>query len=100
MSEAVAIQPPLSREEQAKADEAKFKELLDRAGSDPWKLGRQLFSENNRLRALLDLFEDYCEFRMGIKVAIQAKDIPTIRDCNEARKILGYNEIPVSTTQR
>jgi hypothetical protein len=53
----------------------------------------RLRHENQVLRELLDLFEHYCEFRLGVKGAIQAKDIPNLRDINKARKLLGYQEI-------
>jgi len=53
----------------------------------------KLREENKTLRELLDLFEHYCEFRMSVRTGIRAKDIPTLRDINKARKILGYQEI-------
>src|SRR6516162_1714541 len=60
---------------------------------DPWIESERLRAENQVLRELLDLFEHYCEFRLGVQHAIQAKDIPNMRDINKARKLLGLKEI-------
>jgi hypothetical protein len=57
------------------------------------QLFAKLQQENQVLRELLDLFEHYCEFRLGVQHAIKAKDIPNMRDINKARKLLGLKEI-------
>lgn len=49
--------------------------------------------EIKELRALLDLFEEYSEFRMGLIPALKAPDIPTIRDVDRARVLLGYKPL-------